>query len=562
MDASGAWYRLLVEHAPDPMLIVESDSRVRYATPALGRVFGHAARDVLHKPLSELLHPDDASRLLEACERGEPSRLGQHDSAYRLRHADGAWRQVEIDLVDLRSDTAINGLLLTVRDVSNRRLADEALVHRALHDPLTGLPNRALLMDRLGHALARAVRQRRRVAVLFLDLDNFKVINDSLGHEAGDLLLAEVGHRLLDAVRGGDTVARFGGDEFAVLLEDVVNAEQAEASAERIAAALRTPLELFGRELTISVSIGIAVSQRTSNEPEDMLREADLAMYHAKAGGKGCYSVFQPAMQARADARLELETSLRLALRRGELRVHYQPIVTLAKGDVTGFEALVRWERPGHGLIPPAEFIPIAEETGLIVPLGQWVLDEACAQLQRWQQRAPKGKRLSVAVNMSARQLQDPRLVANVSRTLRESGVDPSCVTLEITESVLVDDAEGTADVLHQLKALGVQLAIDDFGTGYSSLSYLKRLPVDMLKIDRSFIKGLGINGQDHAIVRGILDLAGTLELTTTAEGIETDLQLSTIRGLGGQSGQGFLFARPLAADQVDDILADWSAVA
>jgi diguanylate cyclase (GGDEF)-like protein/PAS domain S-box-containing protein len=562
MDASAAWFRVLVEHAPDPMLIVETDSRVRYATPALGRVFGHAALDVLHTPLSDLLHPDDAARLLAACERGESSKLGQHAFAYRLRHADGAWRQVEIDLVDLRSDTAINGLLLTVRDVSNRRLADEALVHRALHDPLTGLPNRALLMDRLGHALARAVRQRRRVAVLFLDLDNFKVINDSLGHEAGDLLLAEVGHRLLDAVRGGDTVARFGGDEFAVLLEDVVNAEQAEASAERIAAALRTPLELFGRELTISVSIGIAVSQRTSNEPEDMLREADLAMYHAKAGGKGCYSVFQPAMQARADARLELETSLRLALRRGELRVHYQPIVTLAKGDVTGFEALVRWERPGHGLIPPAEFIPIAEETGLIVPLGQWVLDEACAQLQRWQQRAPKGKRLSVAVNMSARQLQDPRLVANVSRTLRESGVDPSCVTLEITESVLVDDAEGTADVLHQLKALGVQLAIDDFGTGYSSLSYLKRLPVDMLKIDRSFIKGLGINGQDHAIVRGILDLAGTLELTTTAEGIETDLQLSTIKGLGGQSGQGFLFARPLAADQVDDILADWSAAA
>jgi diguanylate cyclase (GGDEF)-like protein len=442
-----------------------------------------------------------------------------------------------------------------MRDASHRRLADEALVHTALHDPLTGLPNRALLLDRLDQALARADRHIGQTAILFLDLDNFKVVNDSLGHLAGDLLLIELAHRLVASVRAGDTVARFGGDEFAVLLEEVADADEVLNTAERLADAVREPMDVDGRQLMPDASIGIALSTGRTDDPEDFLRRADMAMYQAKAAGKGRCAVFEPAMQARADARLELETGLRHALEHGELRVHFQPILSLADRRITGFEALVRWEREGYGLVQPDAFVPVAEETGLIVALGQWVLTQSCKQLRYWHARFPDAGQLTVSVNLSPRQLRHPSLVADVARTLRETGIEPRYLTLEITESALVEDAVETTRVLHDLKALGVQLAIDDFGTGYSSLSYLRRLPVDMLKIDRSFVTGLGDSERDSAIVRGILDLAGTLKLTTTAEGIETDAQLATVRRLGSASGQGFLFARPLSVEDVDTLL-------
>jgi diguanylate cyclase (GGDEF)-like protein/PAS domain S-box-containing protein len=552
-DPRGAVYKAIVDQAMGPMLVVDLEGRVSIATPAMCKTLGLQQTDLVGQLLEDLVHPEDG--VVIARLHARPCVPLRASVLCRLRSATDEWLDAELALTDLRDNAEVHGVVVAMRDTSHRRLADEALVHTALHDPLTGLPNRALLLDRLGHALARASRNAGQTAVLFLDLDNFKVVNDSLGHLAGDLLLIEAAHRLLASVRATDTVARFGGDEFAVLLEDVSDVSEAVAKAERLANALRQPLEVDGREVRPDVSIGVALSSGGGDVPDDLLRRADLAMYQAKAAGKGRCSVFEPSMQARADARLELETGLRQALDRGELRVHFQPILALDDGHISGFEALVRWARPGHGLFSPVEFVPVAEDTGLIVPLGEWVLAEACRRLRLWQTRYPHAADLSVSVNVSPRQLRHSSLVADVARIIQASGLDPACVTLEITESALVQDAEETTRVLHQLKAIGVQLAIDDFGTGYSSLSYLRRLPVDMLKIDRSFVNGLGENERDDAIVRGILELAGTLQLTTTAEGIETDTQLATVRRLGGASGQGFLFARPLPPEDVDTLL-------
>jgi diguanylate cyclase (GGDEF)-like protein/PAS domain S-box-containing protein len=553
-DPRGAVFKAIVDQAMGPMLVVDLDGRVSVATPSMSKALGLETANLVGELLADLVHPEDVAVIAQLHAR--PRVPFATTALCRLRGAAGGWLDAELALTDLRDDPTVRGVVVAMRDASHRRLADEALVHTALHDPLTGLPNRALLLDRLGHALARASRSAGQIALLFLDLDNFKVVNDSLGHLAGDLLLIEAAHRLQASVRAGDTVARFGGDEFAVLLEDVNDADEAVAKAERLANALRRALEVDGREVQPDVSIGVALSRGGGDLPDDLLRRADLAMYQAKAAGKGRCSVFEPSMQARADARLELETGLRQALDRGELRIHFQPILALDNGRISGFEALVRWARPAHGLVSPAEFVPVAEDTGLIVPLGHWVLSEACRRLRMWQTRYPHAADLSVSVNVSPRQLRHPGLVADVARIIRASGLYPACVTLEITESALVQDAEETTRVLHELKAIGVQLAIDDFGTGYSSLSYLRRLPVDTLKIDRSFVNGLGENERDDAIVRGILELAGTLQLTTTAEGIETDTQLATVRRLGGASGQGFLFARPLAPEDVDTLLA------
>jgi diguanylate cyclase (GGDEF)-like protein len=441
-----------------------------------------------------------------------------------------------------------------------RRL--DQLARQAFRDALTGLPNRALFVDRLSHALARADRRAEQLAVLFLDVDRFKIINDTLGHSVGDQILVALSHRLAGSLRPEDTIARLGGDEFAILLEDVTDASGATAAADRLTGELQRPFSFEGRELFITVSIGIALTTTRRMTPEDILRDADLAMYHAKAGGKARYEVFDKSMSVPARERMGLELDLRNAIAHGDFVLHYQPVVALADGRIIEVEALVRWKHAERGLLYPADFIALTEETGLIVSLGRFVLREACQQLAAWQAADPSAAPLSMAVNLSARQLQQPTLVEDVARALEETGIEPSALRLEITETAVMHDASSTLGKLEALKKLGVGLAIDDFGTGYSSLGYLKRFPVDTLKIDRSFVKGIGRDMEDTAIVRAVITVAKSLGLSVTAEGIEDEEQLAELRALGCERGQGYYFARPVEGDQIPALLAapPWGA--
>ena len=432
----------------------------------------------------------------------------------------------------------------------------ELLTRQAFRDALTGLPNRALFMDRLSHGLTRARRRHEHVAVLFLDLDRFKVINDTLGHTVGDQLLVEVSNRLGSSLRPGDTVARLGGDEFGLLLEDVADAETAEAVALRIEAELAKPLSFEGREVFVTASIGIALSSERLGTPEEVLRDADLAMYHAKSKGKARHEIFDGTMSAPALDRMDLEMDLRTAISRQEFRLHYQPIFRLDTGQITGVEALIRWQHEKRGLLQPDAFIGLTEETGLIIPIGRWVLGEACRQAREWQTEFPRSPQLVMSVNLSAKQFQNPRLVEEITDALATSGLEAGSLKLEITESVVMQDAPATLAKLRELKALGIKLAIDDFGTGYSSLGYLKRFPVDTLKIDRSFVKGLSHEGGDGAIVRAVVTVAKSLNMDVTAEGIETDQQRVELKMLGCDQGQGFLFARPATPEHLKPLLA------
>jgi len=432
----------------------------------------------------------------------------------------------------------------------------EQLTRQAFRDPLTNLPNRALFMDRLTHGLTRAQRRHEHLAVLFLDLDRFKVVNDTLGHSVGDQLLVEVSRRLTSALRPGDTVARLGGDEFGILLEDVADAETAETVAVRVEESLGKSYHFEGREVFVTASIGIALSSAKLGLPEEILRDADLAMYHAKAKGKARHEVFDGSMSAPALDRMDLEMDLRSAISRHEFRLHYQPILRLDTGKITEVEALIRWQHEKRGLLQPDEFIGLTEETGLIVPIGQWVLSEACKQARIWQIEYPTTPPLVMSVNLSAKQFQNPKLVEEITQALDESGLAASCLKLEITESTVMQDAPVTLTKLNELKGLGVRLAIDDFGTGYSSLGYLKRFPVDTLKIDRSFVKGLSPDGGDSAIVRAVVTVAKSLNMDVTAEGVETEGQLAELRALGCDRWQGFLFARPVSAERVAPLLA------
>ena len=456
--------------------------------------------------------------------------------------------------------TSFNRMMATIEQQAEeinrfpKRL--EQLTQQAFRDSLTALPNRALFMDRLSHGLTRAKRRHEHLAVLFLDLDRFKVINDTLGHAVGDQVLVEVSSRLSGAVRPGDTVARLGGDEFGLLLEDVADAETAETVALRIEAELAKALQFEGREVFITASIGIALSSAHLGMPEEILRDADLAMYHAKAKGKARHEVFDSSMSASALDRLDLEMDLRSAISRHEFRLHYQPILRLDTGRITEVEALIRWQHAKRGLLQPDSFIGLTEETGLIVPIGQWVLTEACRQARVWQLEFPSSPPLVMSVNLSAKQFQNPNLVQEVTQALTESGLDAASLKLEITESVVMQDAPATLAKLQELKDLGIRLAIDDFGTGYSSLGYLKSFPVDTLKIDRSFVKGLSKDGNDSAIVRAVVTVAKSLNMDVTAEGVETDEQRVELKALGCDRGQGFLFARPADAEHLTPLLA------
>jgi diguanylate cyclase (GGDEF)-like protein len=464
-----------------------------------------------------------------------------------LTHRGGTVRHFEIICTNLLDDEHVGGILLNAHDVSERKAFEAELSHQAFHDPVTGLANRAMFGEQVRQSIARARREARTPAIIFLDLDDFKTVNDSLGHAAGDEVLIEFARRLDASVRGADVAARFGGDEFAVLLDHVEEIQDAADAAHRILDLLARPMPAGHREVTLSGSLGVSVfGPGDSRDAEELIRDADAAMYIAKRDGKNGYRLFEPAMHEGVLARLELRTDLQRALTTGELELHYQPVVRLSDGEVSGVEALLRWRHPDRGLISPAEFIPIAEETGLIVPIGRWVLREGCQHARRLV--AADGRPIRMSVNLSLKQIQHSDIVADVRDALEESALAPDRLVLEITESVLMDDTELAVQRLRDLKELGIGLALDDFGTGYSSLSYLSRFPVDILKMDRSFLRE-GSSPEAQSLATAVVGLGNTLALEVVAEGIEEPEQADTLRAMGCELGQGFLFARPMGAE-------------
>jgi len=544
-----ARFRAMVQHATDVITVYAPDGQVVYQSPSVERVFGYAAESTTSgMDLATVTIPEDAQRVRTFLSEAARRQPGSISLEWRLRHKDGTGRDVEGVAINLLGEPDIGGVVLTIRDITERKALEEQLVHQAFHDALTGLANRALFQDRLTQALRNAARRGGHTVVLYLDLDDFKRVNDSLGHAVGDQLLVSLGRRVRECIRPAGTVARFGGDEFAVLLEDVQDVDEAAAAANQLLDRLQEPFDIGGHRLFVKTSIGIVMTHEANAEARDLVRDADLALYAAKSNGKGRYAVFESGMQVRASESLEIESQMRHGLDADEFRVFYQPIVDLATGVITELEALVRWQHPTRGLLPPSVFIPVAEETGLIVRLGGWVLEQACHEAMKWD-------RVVVGVNLSPRQFQQSGLVFDVRRVLAASGLPPERLKLEITESLAMQDTDATIRTLGELHALGVEIAIDDFGTGYSSLSYLKQFPLDTLKIDRSFVDGLGHDSQDAAIVQSVVDLARSLGLSITAEGIETTTQYEQLRALGCDRGQGYLFARPMPADAVRAVL-------
>jgi diguanylate cyclase (GGDEF)-like protein/PAS domain S-box-containing protein len=549
----------IVSASADAIVSTSSDGNFTSWNDGAEVMFGYPASEVIGQPISLLSRPQDRSSQRALAERVFGGHAVVGEEGIRVRK-DGTEFPVSLTLSPVvQTDDGRVGLSGIIRDITAQKDLEATLERRALHDELTGLPNRVLFVDRLRLALARLGRHPGVVAVLFVDIDQFKVINDSLGHEEGDRLLVLFGERLAGVVRPGDTVARFGGDEFAVLCEGLVNESEALEIGGRIQQAATIPFVLDGREHYITASAGIAIADSPDPRPSELLRDADAAMYQAKDSGRSCSVLFAESMRTRALRRLDIELSLRRAISDGELRLHYQPIVNLLTRRIDGVEALVRWEHPTDGTIMPGEFIPIAEETGLIVPLGEWVLGEACRQAHAWHAEHPELAHLTVSVNLSGSQIAQADVVTVVANVLAQTGLDPSRLVLEITESVLMRDAAYTVAVLEKLKDLGVLLSVDDFGTGYSSLSYLKRFPVDILKIDKSFVDGLGADNDDSAIVRATINLAHSLGLSTVAEGAETELQVSALAELGCDKAQGYLFCRPQPAAALTERLLDES---
>jgi diguanylate cyclase (GGDEF)-like protein/PAS domain S-box-containing protein len=545
--AGEARFRSLVQNASDVIMVLDENATILYQTPSIELVLGYRPEERIGRSPFELIHADDVDAARAALARVLERPGAEQRLEYRARHADGSWRVLQAICRNLADDEHVRGVLVNCRDITDRQQLEQQLRHQAFHDGLTGLANRALFADRVEHALQRLARQQGYLAVLFIDLDDFKTVNDSLGHGVGDELLREVADRLRRSVRDGDTAARLGGDEFAVLLEDT-EPEAAAQAAERLLEAIHTRFRIGRRQLTVGASIGVAVAGRTQSV-SDILRNADVAMYRAKDAGKGRVVVFRKGMQRAAANRLLLRADLERALEQDQFVVYYQPIVDIRSEAIHGAEALVRWNHPRRGLLLPSQFIGLAEETGLILSLGRWVLLEACRQARAWRSRWPERPPLTMSVNLSVKQLEQPSLSGEVAEILRSTRLSPELLTLEITETVLMTDAEAMRRSLEELKALGVQIVIDDFGTGYSSLNYLRRFPIDGLKIDRSFISAMDSGREEAALVGSILGLSRTLRLHTVAEGIERPEQLARLRALGGELGQGFYFAHPLAAD-------------
>jgi diguanylate cyclase (GGDEF)-like protein/PAS domain S-box-containing protein len=553
-----ARFRSLVQNASDVILVALANGGLRSETPSIEAVLGYGPETVGALNLTALLHPDAAApaiALIDAMLAG--TRSGPIRAEWRVRHADGHWLEMEVIGNDLSADVHVGGVVLTMRDVTDRKVLEGELRHQAFHDSLTGLANRVLFSDRVDHALTRRNRSESDVAVLLIDVDDFKYVNDTLGHAAGDGLLVQVAKRILGCLRDGDTAARLGGDEFAICLESASVGFDIPLVAQRILDATSAPYCLEGNDVAIGVSIGISAADPRTEGADEMLREADLALYAAKNAGKGAYHFFEPSLHQAAITRLERRAALEEAIQQGDLRLHYQPIVRLADREMIGVEALVRWEHPTLGPIPPSDFIPLAEESGLVVALGRWVLDQACADLSRWQRRWTPAHRqpLHMAVNVSPRQLQSDDFLEMVDDALARHHLDPSTLTLEITESVLVQDSLEVMARLDALHARGITLALDDFGTGYSSLSYLHRFPIQTLKIDRSFVNGLGDDPERTSILTAIVSLAVGLGLSTVAEGIEHESQARQLDAMHCDYGQGFHLGRPMPADALDVLI-------
>jgi diguanylate cyclase (GGDEF)-like protein/PAS domain S-box-containing protein len=553
-----ARFRSLIQNASDVILVAQANGGLRSETPSLQAVLGYRPESVAALNLAVLLHPDAAApaiALIDAMLAG--TRSGPIRAEWRVRHADGHWLEMEVVGNDLSADVHVGGVVLTMRDVTDRKVLEGELRHQAFHDSLTGLANRVLFSDRVDHALTRRVRSETDVAVLLIDVDDFKYVNDTLGHAAGDGLLVQVAERILGCLRDGDTAARLGGDEFAVCLEAGTDGFDIPLVAQRILDATSAPYSLDGNDVAIAVSIGISAAGSHTEESAEMLREADLALYAAKNAGKGAYHFFEPSLHEAAVTRLERRAALDEAIQQGDLRLHYQPIMRLTDGEMIGVEALVRWEHPTLGLIPPSDFVPLAEECGLVVALGRWVLNQACADLSRWQRRwAPaNGQPMHVAVNVSPRQLQSDDFLGMVDDALARHDIDPSTLTLEITESVLLQDSLEVMARLDALHARGITLALDDFGTGYSSLSYLHRFPIQTLKIDRSFVNGMDDDPERTSILTAIVSLAASLGLSLVAEGIEHESQARQLDAMHCEFGQGFHLGRPMPADALDALI-------
>lgn len=566
-------FQLITENAVDMIAVIDGEGRRVYNSPAYFRILGYSPEELAATSAIDQVHPDDRARVLEAAAKANSTGRGER-LEYRVRHKDGSWRFLESTASAIQTQQGgTNGLVIVNRDITERKLAEQKLAYQSFHDGLTGLPNRALFRDRLERAVTFCRRHADfKFAVLFIDIDEFKVFNDSLGHDVGDRLIVQIAQRLTGILRGVDTVARStgtepaenlvgqstlarpGGDEFTVLIEELHDPSDAVRVAERIRQRLSSPFELNGQQIVLSVSIGIACSNSGAVEAKDILRDAEIAMYRAKSAGRASCEVFDQAIHAGASKRLQLETDLRKALELKQFRVYYQPIVSLRDRKIVGLETLSRWQRP-EGLVLPAEFIRVADETGIILPINQQLLHEACQQLRSWQELFPSDPSLTIHVNITPKQFAQPDLAVQIGRTLRETGVAPGSVNLEITETIAMADADRSADVMSELKALGIRLEIDDFGTGFSSLSRLQGFPVDTLKIDRSFVSKMDRNMETREIVRVIIMLAHGLRLQVIAEGVETEPQAQLLAELGCELAQGYLYSKPIPGNAVDELL-------
>jgi len=560
LNASEERCAMLLRGASDGLWEWDLETNEMHFCAGWKAMLGCEPTDLNHTPDEwfNRVHPDDIERVQSEIMSHLLGLTPQFQSEHRVRRADGTYRwMLSRGLAVMDSNRHVYRMTGSLTDVTDQKQAEKKLLHNAFHDALTGLPNRVLFMERLTHALTKVKEgEGYTFGVLFLDLDRFKVVNDSLGHQIGDQLLIATARRLESCLRPGDIVARLGGDEFAIILEHVKHVADAVQAAERIREHLAAPFNLSGHEVFISASIGIALNQTASEAPDELLRNADTAMYRAKDQGRGCFELFDKGMHARNAALSQLETGLRRALAHDEFRVHYQPIISLESWRISGFEALVRWEHPEHGYVSPLKFIPVAEETGLIIKIGEWVLREACQQLRVWQEQFPSDPPLSMSVNLSGKQLSQPDLIDRISQILSETGVEASTLKIEITESAIIENIDDAAMTLRRIKALGIRLSLDDFGTGYSSLSYLHRFPIDTLKIDRSFVSRINLP-KNTEIVKTILALAGNLGMDVVAEGVETREQILQLTGMNCEYVQGYLLSKPIDGRAMRDLISE-----